>query len=214
MRKFLFTLAMLSTSPQFSIAAEGLTTFPERIQRACRGGSAKIYDECSDQMALYQAAFAEAQRQGKTLLVSYGAEWCIWCHVFHDYVTGVSGSFTHTYSDYSDVSRDTATMIETPSPHAESDAIALAEFVAENFVLVHLEMRYAPGADDAVASSGYDPYDVTWLPFIYTVGPDGSFGAHLEHDAVESRREGLFWFRGYHRNDLTQELIRLRDAAR
>lgn len=190
-----------------------LRSFPETIERGCKGGSAKIYDECGDQHALFRAALAEANRTGKTLLVSYGAEWCIWCHVFHDYVAGVSGTFTHTFSDHADVTRDTATMFEMPKPEAEAEAELLERFVAENFVLVHLEMRYADGADEAIASTGFDPFDVAWLPFIFTVSPDGRFGAYLDHDTVESRREGVFWFRGYHRQALIGELERLRAAA-
>ncbi len=191
-----------------------LRAYPEQIERSCRGGSAKIYDECGDQEALFHKALDEARRRDKILLVSYGAEWCIWCHVFHDYVTGVSGTFTHTYSDPEDVTRDTATMIETPSPRAMAEADELARFVAENFVLLHLEMRYAAGADAAVAYTGFDPYDIRWLPFIFTVSKDGSFGAYMNHDTVESRREGVFWFRGYQRPALIGELTRIRDAAR
>ncbi len=212
--RVLFSILLGLTPFQGSAAELTLKSFPEVIERACRGGSAKIYDECGDQFSLYKTALAEANRSGRTLLVSYGAEWCIWCHVFHDYVTGVSGSFTHTFSDQNDVTRDTATMFEAPSPNANAEAETLASFVARTFVLVHLEMRYASGADDAIASTGFDPYDVTWLPFIFTVTPDGRFGAVLNHETVESRREGVFWFRGYHRTALIRELERLRDAAK
>ncbi|MEO1537640.1 MAG: hypothetical protein AAFR73_07895 [Pseudomonadota bacterium] len=214
--RYLFVLSVFSAMALSAPAIAQdttLTAFPMTIERACRGGSANIYDECGDQHALFKAALAEANRRGKVLLVSYGAEWCIWCHVFHDYVKGVSGSFTHTFSDPADVTRDTATMFETPTGQAEAEATALASYAAESFVLVHLEMRHARGADEAVASTGFDPNDVQWLPFVFTVSPEGEFGASLDHDTVESRREYLFWFRGYQREALMRELERMRNAA-
>ena len=213
--KTLAVTILVVSLPFCAYAAEGaLRVYPDTIERSCRGGSAKIYDECGDQHALFEAALTEANRTGKTLLVSYGAEWCIWCHVFHDYVTGVSGRFTHTYSDHSDVTRDTATMFEAPFPQNEAEAKALARFVSESFVLVNLETRYATGSDQAVASTGFDPHEVTWLPFVFSVRPNGKFGASLDHDVVEARREGVFWFRGYHRQALTGELERLLEAAK
>jgi len=78
------------------IAAIQITSFPEQIDRNCRNGKAKIYDECSDQIDLFEAAQSKAQAEGKITLVSYGAEWCIWCHVFDAYIHGQLDKFTYT----------------------------------------------------------------------------------------------------------------------
>ena len=59
-----------------------VTAFPQALDPECRDGRAKLYDQCGDQLALYEAAFAQAQAEEKVLLVSLGAEWCVWCHVF------------------------------------------------------------------------------------------------------------------------------------
>lgn len=59
-----------------------VTSYPKSLDKTCRDGRAKTYDQCSDQFAMYQEAFDAAQEQEKVLLVSLGAEWCVWCHVF------------------------------------------------------------------------------------------------------------------------------------
>lgn len=66
-----------------AIAEGGLVeSFPKALDKDCRDGRAKTYDQCGDQFALFEEAFATAQAQEKVLLVSLGAEWCFWCHVF------------------------------------------------------------------------------------------------------------------------------------
>ena len=206
--------AALSGAASPSRAGE-LTTFPKRIYKTCRGGAAKIYDECGDQLALYRAARRRAHREGKILLVSVGAEWCIWCHVFSDYVKGVHGAFTHTFSDQNDQERFTETIHERAPRDVSREAGDLAEFVAAHFVLAHIELQYAPKGRAAVAASGGDAHFQNWFPFVYTVRPDGRFAARLEHDEVESRRDDeKDWFRGYDRMKLKAALRRMRDAAR
>ena len=37
------------------------------------------YEICRDQMALFKAAVAQAQADGKLLIVDFGATWCPWC---------------------------------------------------------------------------------------------------------------------------------------
>ena len=59
-----------------------VTSYPKTLDETCRDGRAKTYDQCGDQFAMYQEAFDDAQEQDKVLLVSLGAEWCVWCHVF------------------------------------------------------------------------------------------------------------------------------------
>lgn len=64
-------------------AGDGLvTSFPAELSKDCGDGRAKTYDQCGDQYEMYQQAFEAAQEEEKVLLVSLGAEWCFWCHVF------------------------------------------------------------------------------------------------------------------------------------
>lgn len=43
-----------------------------------------IYDESADADARIAEALARARREGKRVLVTYGANWCGWCHKLHE----------------------------------------------------------------------------------------------------------------------------------
>lgn len=45
--------------------------------------TASIYDESADAAADITAALAEAKRDGKRVLLQFGANWCPWCHKLH-----------------------------------------------------------------------------------------------------------------------------------
>jgi len=73
-------------------AGDGLvTSFPRTLDAECRDGRAKTYDQCADQFEMYEEAFQTAQNEEKVLLVSLGAEWCVWCHVF-SYTVAIEGA--------------------------------------------------------------------------------------------------------------------------
>ena len=79
----LLALLLASFTSAALAAGDGaVTVFPKKLDPDCRGGRAKTYDQCADQFALYTKAFETAQAEEKVLLVSLGAEWCVWCHVF------------------------------------------------------------------------------------------------------------------------------------
>ncbi|MGB0800043.1 MAG: hypothetical protein ACPGRD_12070 [Planktomarina sp.] len=179
----------------------------------CRAQKAYIYDECSDQEMVFDAALARAQAEGKVLIVSYGAEWCIWCHVFHAYVTGESGKFTHHYSDSSDQQRYTATLNERGGPDSAEIATHLATYFSHTFVLVNIEGRYAPGADRVLRRTGADAHYEYSIPFVFTVTSDGRYAEHLDSDQVTIRRDTEDWFRGYDRGKLLFALIDMAAAA-
>jgi thiol:disulfide interchange protein len=46
------------------------------------------YDPKRDPAADVRAAVGEAQRSGRRILLEVGGEWCGWCHVLQDLVTG------------------------------------------------------------------------------------------------------------------------------
>ena len=75
-------LAACLAAPLCASAQDAPASYPLALDPTCRAGQAKLYDECGDQLALFDTAFEAATHDGKVLLVSYGAEWCVWCHVF------------------------------------------------------------------------------------------------------------------------------------
>jgi hypothetical protein len=188
--------------------------YPEKPDPACRDGKAKIFDECGDQLALFDAARARANAEGKVLLVEYGAEWCIWCHAFAAHIKGEHSHFRYTAgSPDAPDDRDTTTFVEGKwaDPKAAQE---LATFVADNFVLVHIELEYAPNGRAVLEKTGALRHYTNSVPYIYTVDGNGRFAARLNAEGITRRREGLLnWYRGYDRTKLLASLEALRDAA-
>jgi len=210
------TMGVLLLAPSLSaqeLSESTIISYPESIDTNCRDGKAKIYDECGDQFELYQTALARAKAEGKVLLVSYGAEWCIWCHVFESYINGEYSSFTHTYSNPNDEERYTETLYEREESDVSEKAEALNTFVAENFVVLKLEYKYSSGSADAMEASGANVLYDNSLPFIYTVAHNGSVASVLDSNRVETRRDTSDWFRGYNRAQLQEELANMAKAA-
>lgn len=194
--------------------ASGIVSYPQAPGPECRDGRARLYDECSDQTEIYRAAQTRAAAEGKVLLVSYGAEWCIWCHVFAAYLEGEHGAFTHTFSDPRDEERHTETIHERAGRDVSAEAEALKAYAAETFVVVHIDSRHASGGDAVLAASGAEKALGNWIPFIYSVNADGEIAATLDHDRVELRRDSEDWFRGYDRPELLAHLKEMAEAAR
>lgn len=71
--------------------------FPETLDKNCKDGLAKLYDECGDQSKVLNSAINLAKKENKTVLIVYGAEWCIWCHVFDKYIKGEIGSYEYKW---------------------------------------------------------------------------------------------------------------------
>ena len=206
-------LSLLHGASAYADTDVKLTTLPTKISFFCRGGRAKIYDECTDQRQLYEDARAEAASQGKVLLVSYGAEWCIWCHVYHAYLHGEADVFTHTYSDQQDRVRYEETIYERAETDVSASAKALKTYAAESFVLVHIDSRYAPFSDEALQISGAEQYFEGNLPFIFTVSANGKIAGVHDHEQVATRRDSNDWFRGYDRDGLLIMLQEMHAAA-
>ncbi|HEU4779638.1 MAG TPA: hypothetical protein VFS58_07115 [Steroidobacteraceae bacterium] len=188
--------------------------YPDKPDPNCRDGKAKLFDECSDQTALFEKARARAQAEGKTLLVEYGAEWCIWCHVFAAHIKGEHGRFRYTYgSAEAPDERDSTTFVEGKWADAKA-ALELSMFVAENFVLVHIELEHAPNGAAVLELTGAAEHYNNRVPFIYTVDETGRFVARFRHDPAERRRDGILdWYRGYDRTNMIEQLEAMRGAA-
>jgi len=191
-----------------------ITTLPRLPIPKCRSGKAKLYDECTDQLTLYQQALARAQAENKVLLVSYGAEWCIWCHVFAQYVEGRTTKFTYTYGRPSaPEAKETSTLHERPKGNVINEAQALNAFVAQSFVLVHIDAQYAPNGRAVLKQSGADRHYGLSIPFVFAVSASGKYAAHLKSKQVEIRRDTLDWYRGYNRTKLLKALSLMHTKA-
>jgi len=214
----IFAIALMLLSSPLASASEGknpnLISYPETLDKNCRDGRAKIFDECGDQYKLFKLALKRAKSEDKTLLVSFGAEWCIWCHVFDKYIHGVSDTFTHTYSNPRDTYRDTSTLLEKAGHDTKAEAKDLADFVAKHFVIVHIDYKYSDkGVEVLEKTSAREHYD-GGLPFIFTVNRKGKFAKMMIASDVETRRDTEDWFRGYDRAKLKAVLADMDKAAR
>jgi hypothetical protein len=190
-------------------------SFPLSIDPRCRDRKATMFDECGDQSALFATALARAKSEGKVLLVEYGAEWCIWCHVFDAHINGDRDRFRYTYGRPEEPEAlDTRTFNEgEKSDPAAADA--LRDFVATHFVVVHVDAEYAPGGDTVLEATGADEYYAGGIPFVFTVDAKGHIAGRFDHDSVEKRREGgSDWYRGYDRAGLLRQLTEMHDTAR
>lgn len=185
------------------------TVFPERIDPTCGNGRARVYDECGDQKALFRAAFEQATADGKVLLVSYGAEWCIWCHVFDHYIAGKFDAFTY------ELPNETRSMRERRTETMAREAANLNRYVSETFVIANIEYEYASGADEVLEETGADAYFEDWAPFIFTVADDGKIAAVFDHNRVEAPTIPFVDnFRGYKRVEMLDHLKEMAEATR
>lgn len=203
----------LQTDDSHSIELN-LITYPQTFDSKCNYGRAKLYDECGSQIDLFNEALGAANEQGKVLLVSYGAEWCIWCHVFDEYLTGSHTVMNYQYSNPGEKIYTEVTRYERPDYDPEEEAEELRGFSAENFVLVHIEDHFSPDGFNVLEQTLAVEHDTGGLPFIFTVTRDGEFAASLNPTSVETRRDTADWYRGYDRNALIVELSAMIEAAR
>ena len=175
---------------------------------------AKLYDECLDQSRIFEAAKQLAAAENKVLLVSYGAEWCIWCHVFAKYIHGETTRFEYSYGrPDAPEARQTSTIFEREERDVKADAAALSAYVARSFVVVHIEGQYAPNGAAVLEKTGAAPFMNYSIPFIFTVDRRGQYAAHFTNEPVEIRRDTDDWYRGYDRRKLLAELQRMHDTA-
>ncbi|MCI4660444.1 MAG: hypothetical protein MRY63_01300 [Neomegalonema sp.] len=196
---------------QAQLPAQPLISLPTSLFKDCLNGRAKIYDQCTDQGAIFAAARARAQAEDKVLLVAFGAEWCVWCHIFDAYIRGEHGSFHYT------VEGEAVAMSEAEQAAQAQEAAGLASFAAERFVLAHIEGHKAPGGQAVLEQAGAAPFFDDWIPFIFAVDREGQYVGHVLASQVNTRIDGPDGkpvFQGYDRAALRLALQELHDAAR
>lgn len=190
-------------------------TFPKTISSNCRGGIAKVYDECGSQMDIVRAAFKRALETNKTLLMVYGAEWCIWCHVFDKYIQGEHKNFSYEWEYSGEIKQ--WDMQENANRKAGIEAKILNKYVAENFIVVHVEGHFAPDGLNVIDAIGFDRKQMNFFPFIFSINKAGLYASHmLAYNAIpglEIRKDSGKEYRGFDRAILLKELKKLKAAA-
>lgn len=157
--------------------------FPKTLDSQCREGVAKLYDECGSQVEIIQAAVAKAAETEKTVLVVYGAEWCVWCFVFDAYIKG--NYREHYYEWEHDKTLKKWVMAKKSNQSARANAKRLNQFVADNFVIAHIEADHAPDGAEAMNSVGYLESNINFYPFIASLSKTGVYAHHMfAHQAM------------------------------
>ena len=164
----------------FSSEIEGLgnvESYPKSLDVQCRDGSAKLYDECGSQVEILKMAVGKAAETDKTVLVVYGAEWCVWCFVFDDYI---KGKYRASYYEWEhDEKLEKWVMNEKPNDGAQHSAEHLKRFVAENFVIAHIEGDHSSDGAEAINALGVDESKIDFYPFIVSLSKTGSYASHM-----------------------------------
>ncbi len=202
-------VSIVVLAPVPSIADETLSIYPREISEDCFGGRAKAYDECGVQMDLLAAAMTEAEQTEKTILIVYGAEWCIWCHVFKSHVKGEYGEFA-----YSLEGDEPLEMREKVSEETIALAKELADYVKNNFIILNIESQYSDDGYNVLEETGAADAYAFYLPFIYAIDQSGKYTHELPSSDFEISNDFLFFlYRGYDRAIMLEELQFLREAS-
>ncbi|MEZ5470280.1 MAG: thioredoxin family protein [Marinicella sp.] len=198
------------------VKVKEIVTFPAAIEPTCREGVAKIYDECGSQQMVLNQALQAAKQTDKTVLISYGAEWCIWCHVFDQYVKGSSREFDYQWQ-YHDGENLSWSMQEKANKNAETEAQALNHYFADNFVLAHIESYYSVDGEQVLFDLGYDVDSIVGVPLILVLDQNGQIADRMKSSnqliGLEIRSDSGREFRGYDRKLLLAELKRLKKSS-
>lgn len=208
-------LTACNEEPNRKTVENPVQSVPAEPRADCPKSRARLYGECLDQRQVLADALALANRNGKTVLVSFGAEWCVWCHLLDRHLKGETMQrFDYTY--------DGETYLhEEPRREADAKAAkALGAYMAENFVLAHIDADNAFGVqpdggtgwdavDGARAAEGFED----WLPYVFAVTPKGEFLAVFDTRQAEKKDEAT-GYRGYDRRILLTLAEEIRAAAR
>jgi len=100
----------------------------------------------ADQLAIFNEAFERAQAEGKILFVNYGAEWCVWCHVF-DQTVAQSGSPLEAYA------ADKFVMVHIDAQHGKNHRGVLAQTKADTIYTGGLPLLFAVAPDGIFAGA-------------------------------------------------------------
>ena len=150
------------------LAAQPIS-LPEEPRVICKEARLKLYAGCLDQRTLFAEARALAAAEGKALMVAFGAEWCIWCHIFDAALKG--------------------TLPVEDLRRRDRPAYAALPRLAEAYVVVHIDGD-AEGGFAVLQETGARDHFRYAIPFIFTVDADGRFVAAIYPEQAEYERDG------------------------
>ncbi len=186
-----------SSAPGASLQSDRVEIFPNAVPPRCDkqpGKTQVLFDLCRDQVELLNEARQSAAASGKTVLVAYGADWCIWCHVFEAHILGGYRRFDYDKID------DPWTMDEKGDPATMAvDAAALKAFVSANFVIVNISHEAGTSARAVLDKTGGEDRFNDGLPFVYVLDKNGRLANVVKTVDAEIRRDGDDPYRGYDR---------------
>lgn len=181
--------------------ARAISVLPEEPRTSCNGVSAKLYNACISQVGILDEAIREAEHSGKVVVVAYGAEWCIWCHILYHHLDGAFGEFRYRLPG-----RGIVGMNEPLGNVSREEVVALNHFVADNVVLAYI----SDDADDGYSvleRTGADTSFPNALPFVYSLDRRGRAVRIMADEVAFRSSDGLFSkaFAGYDRKKLLAE---------
>lgn len=177
------------SSDYFTVGRYGLVTYPNVALLCPKQQPGNLFATCLPQAEVFQKARDHAAAENKLLLVDYGADSCIWCGVIDQYFDGNIG-VQHERLDHLDF----------------GFAKVLAETMAENFILVHINSEREAEARQVMAAIGAEAVVGGPIPAFIAFDPatGATERAYLEN--AENPVEGAY--HGYDRTKLTAELRR------
>jgi len=190
LRVLLIVCAHSSLSFADEITSERLSidSFPKALDPNCRDGSARLYDECRSQQSIFSEALELATTSKKAVLIVYGAEWCVWCFKLDD---RLHGEYSHSVYQYRQDANTKKWSLESHEDiEGVKDAVALNRFVAEHFVIAHIEGHFSSDGNQVIDDIGYNSADITFVPYLLSVNTSGQYAAHLP--AYEAMRESPY----------------------
>ncbi len=188
---------------------------PATVPASCKQETEQpqiLFDLCADQLTLLREAQQKAKETNKLVLVSFGADWCIWCHVFEAHILGKFGRYTYPTNEgpwAMDEKLKWQSLVD-----AKVQSAALRTFVAEQFVVVNIGQQAADGGVSVLKDTQAEAHFPGGLPFIYALDNQGKFAGAINSSEVEIRRDGRNAYRGYKRAKLMDALKSLADNAR
>ena len=179
----------------YSVGEYGLVKYPDVGALCPEQGVRDVYASCRAQRELFQKARAHAVDSRKLLLIGYGADWCIWCKVSDRYLDGA-------------VSKQEGGSAESNARLARN----LAEYVAETFVVLHVDSDKKSETAPLMQEIGAGRWVGPAVPVFVVLDPRS--GAVEEARLVEAEKPASAGYVGYDRVLVLKELLRAASAVR
>ena len=195
-------VAAVASSPAATVEADyytvseyGLVKYPNVGALCPEQGVRDVYASCRKQGELFKRARAHAVESRKLLLIGYGADWCVWCKVSDRYLDGA-------------VSKQEEGSAESNLRLAGN----LASFVAETFVVLHIDSDKKAETKPLMKAIGAGEWIGPAVPVFVVLDPRS--GSVEEARLVEAEKPQSAGYVGYDRVLVLKELLRAASTVR